>query len=364
MLPLSILSALIPGIALDMTEMAPAMRGDAEVRYSFGQERTQLIEDRTQVGQRVTSTHHMDTLLTFNPIKGAGLFIQIPSTPKTTISYGDTYQMGFDPGNDSGSMLAMEKLNKSPVLSGKGVEGTWFGLRGAPLHEELYSSRGDRVSWVMEVGYRFKDKSNFYTVDDDGGRGAGPGASAWLLRGAFSTTHNRTQPYLVTSWISTGVLTANIVDEDGDTLKKNVDIRPASTVSIRTGAAVQGNQWGEGVNSGHVLVDPHLEFGYQSWQDVPSGTGLPDVLDASQSLLATESEFIFLSLGLNLNIRIMEYLELDLGADAGLRSARQVEHFYPISTSMGTLIWQSSAALRFRGRDPLLEGLSPNSSGI
>jgi hypothetical protein len=359
MLPLFKLSIFMPGLALDMTEMAPAMRGDVEVRYTYGQERTQLIEDRTPVGQRTHATHHMDTFLSFNPVKGAGLFIQIPSTPKTTISYGEAYQMGFDPGNDSGSMLSMEELNNSPVLSGKGPEGTWIGLRGSPLHEDLYSSRGDRVSWVLDLGYRFKDKTNFYVEDEDGVRGAGPGASAWLIRGAFSTTHNRTQPYVVASWISSGVLIANIVDDDGEVLSKNVDILPASVVSIRTGAAVQGVTWGEGVNAGRLLADPHLEFGYQSWQDVPSGTGLPDVLDASGSLLATESEFIFLSLGLNLDIRIMEYIEIDLGADAGLRTARQIEHFYPISTSMGTLTWQTSVALRFRGRDPLLEGLSP-----
>jgi hypothetical protein len=113
-----------------------------------------------------------------------------------------------------------------------------------------------------------------------------------------------------------------------------------------------------------VLVDPHLEFGFQSWQDVPSGTFLPDVLDASKPLLATESEYAFLSTGVNLDIRIMEYIELDLGADVGVRSGHQVEHLYPIDTSMGTLTWQTSAALRFRARDPLFDGVSTSPSTL
>jgi hypothetical protein len=359
---LPVISLFLPGVALDFTEMAPAMGGDAELRYSFSQERAQLMEGSTQVGKRTISTHQVNTLVSFNPVKGAGLFFILPTSPDTSVSFTDAQQMGFDPGNDSGSMLTTEGLASPPTISGSGLQGVWLGLRGSPLHEELYASRGDRVSWVFDIGYRFKDKTHFYTVDSEGSRGSGPGSSAWLLQGAFSTTHNQTQPYVVIRWLSSGVALSDITDEDGEVLTQNVDIRPASTVTLRTGAAFPGHRWGQGVNSGRFLFDPHLEFGYQSWQDVPSGTYLPDVLDASIGLLATESEHVFLSSGLNLDIRIMRYLELDIGADVGIRSARRVEHFYPVSTSMGTLTWQTSAALRFRARDPMIP--SPESSGF
>lgn len=353
------ITALWPGFTVDATEMAPPMRGDVEVRYQFAQERAGLVEDQTDVGKRITSTHHVDTWLTFNPIKGAGVFIHLPATPSTEISYLEAYQMGFDPGNDSGTLLEKSALDNPPTLQGKGLEGTWIGLRGSPLHEELYADRGDRVSWVLDLGYRFKDKSHFYALDEDGQRGAGPGASAWLMRGAFSTTHNNTQPYLVATWIATGLLTDDVVDQDGTVMSTDAAIRPASTVTFATGAAVEAHTWGQGANSGRLLIDPHLSFGYQSWQDVPSGTYLPDVLEASQALLATQSEHLFLSAGLSFDIRIMEYIELDIGADAGVRTAHRVEHFYPVSTTLGSLTWQTHAALRFRARDPLMADVLP-----
>lgn len=345
---------LLPSLAgaAEVTELAPQYRGDLGFKFDSYTQYDRLVEDDNQVGRRQLRNNQLTLHGGFSFLQGAGLFFEIPRYAEK-ISYPEASLMAFDPNTDSGTMVETEALSGELGLEGAGFGGTWIGLQGSPLHEELFAHRGDRSSWLFEVGYRFADKSHLWALNGDQ-RGAGPGASAYRLHGAFSTTHRSSRPYLTATFLQSGRLTTDVTDETG-TLLSNAEIQPASRMDLMTGSELL--LWADAETGSQIALDLSASFGYRSWQTIPSGTYLPSILDASQGVLILESEVTTLDVGLGLNARIMEYAQLNIGGEIGTISPQRIEHLYRVETAPGTVDWQLHVEARFRGRDPLFDSL-------
>ena len=339
--------------AAEVTEIAPQFRGDLGFRFDSFTQYDRLVEGDEQVGRRQIQNSQMTIAGALSFIDGAGVFFEIPRYANQ-ISYPEANLMAFDPNSDSGTMVGTSPLTGDIGLSGKGFGGAWLGLRGAPLHEELFSHRGDRISALFEVGYRLADKTHLWTVTQ-GSRGAGPGASAYRLHGAFSTTHRASRPYLTATFLQSGRINTDVNDDTGAVLISNAEIKPASQMDLRTGSELF--VWIDEDSGSQISLDFSASFGYRGWQTIPSGTYLPSILDASQTVLVMESEVTTLDLGFGLNARIMEYAQLNVGGEIGTISPQRIEHLYSASTAPGTLDWQLHIEARFRARDPLFDSL-------
>lgn len=338
---------LLPSLAVaaEVTELPPFLRGDVTVGYDYASEHARLIEDDTLVGQRdiVDSTLRIGGTFSFAP--GAQLYFSLPITAGTRVSYTDATTMILDPNGNSGTAVDTALLTEQPELFGKGLDAPWLGVAGTPFSEVLFPDRADRVTWLVDVGYRFKDKSSFWADNGSGQRGGGPGAAAFRFRTAFSTTLGFSEPYVVATLQKTVPL--KTLDNTG--LEEGSVIRPASEVALRAGTeAVVVSQDATGAK---FAIDVYGDLVYQSWADLPSGTYLPSVLDASSGQIATQGETSRFGGGLTLKYRVMEWVQVDVGADLGTFLPYQVEHYYPISTGMGGMTWGVHTNLRFRGRD-------------
>ena len=361
------LTALIPIFVLtgsaraaEVTELAPMLRGDLDLRYNFDTDSSRLVEAGEEVGKRVLAAHQLTYAGEFSFIKGAGVFFEIPHPVSQTITFPDAHEMSIDAdfgaGKEAGTMIGSDELSTPPEVKGSGIGGTWVGLRGTPFSEELFQRRGDRVSWLLEVGYRFKDKSNFWTLNDSGNRGAGDGAPAFRLNAAFSTTYRANQPYLTVGLVRTGRIDVDVADADGTTVATGLIIRPASVYDLGVGTELLAGEYDAGETKGQVKLDFNLHFGYRSWQDIPSGIYLPSILDLTRSIAVTESEYAYAKGGLGVNWRIVEYAQLNVAGDVGTATPQRIEHPYPVDTAMGNVEWGIHTVLRFRARDPLFEG--------
>lgn len=354
----TLLIALWPAIAqgAEITEMPPALRGDLGLRYDLYNQFDRLTEGDDVVGRRQITGSALTIAGRFSVINGAGLFFDIPRYTDRT-RYPEANLMAFDPLNDTGTMVGTAPLDEAGTgLEGKGFGGTWIGLSGAPLHEQLFAARGDVVSWKIDAAYRFADKTPFWTFNtDQQRRGAGPGASAFRLRTAASTTHRSSHPYIAADLIRAGRQTLDIVDEDGITLMSNVEIQPASSADITAGSELF--VWVDDDTQSQISLDFNASFGYRSFQTLPSGQYMPSVLDASRTVLATQAEQTYIDLGFGINSRIYDYAQLNVGGEIGTVSPHRVEHLYATETAPGSLSWQLHVALTFRARDPLVSNV-------
>ncbi len=348
--------------AAELTELAPMFRGDVAVRYDLDGEAARLLEGGEQVGRRNITDHVVTWTGSFSFYEGVSAFFEIPHYAAQKVTYPEASQMAFDPAVDAGTMLGTPAIADPAGIRGSGVGGTWWGFRGTPLSETLWGDRGDRTTWMLEAAYRFKDKTNLWTYGPRGTRGAGPGAPAFRLGTTISTTKGEAQPYLKVQWTRTGRINTDIVDEDERVVARGVELRPASELDLGLGTELQVAEYGE--QGAQVALDFRGTFSYRSWQDIPSGIYLPDVLEASKSQVATESETASVLGQFGVNWRFHEYVQLNVAGEVGTNTPRRAEHFYPVSTGMGSVLWGVTTNLRFRLRDPMFDRLTPATTDV
>jgi len=360
LLPALLLSITHSGTAraAELTELAPALRGDVSVRYDLDAAHADLQEGGETVGRRVQQAHTVTYKGTFSVLDGAAVFLEVPQIAAERVSYPSAAAMAFDPAADQGTAVDTPKLSRPAGIEGSGVGGVWLGLRGTPLSEELWANRGDRATWMLEAGYRLQDRTNLWTYGPRGTRGAGPGAPAFRLVSTASTTKGKAEPYVRAAWVRTGRINTDIVDERGRTLASGVELRPESRFGLGVGTEVEVRRYGS--DGARVALDFRGSLTYHSWQDIPSGTYLPDVLEASVGEVATQSERVGAAGRFGVNWRFHEYVQLNLAGEAGVHTPYRAEHFYPVSAGPG-LVWGATASLRFRARDPMFDGLTPSS---
>jgi hypothetical protein len=352
---LLLLAALAPALAApvsaDVTTLPPPVRGDLRLTYDLAAESAAFREGtRTDLGRRNIAAHTLTWMGQFSPVTGLGLSVEVPHIVAEGVRYRDVGTMTFDPNADGGTLSTAAGRSSPDGLSGEGVGGVWLAVQGLPLSESAFAARGDRASALLDVGYRFRDATNFWTVTD-GVRGAGPGASAFRLGAAFSTTRGPARPFVTTRWVRTVALSTDLVDDAGRTLARGVEILPATTLDLTAGTEITGATWGD--DGARLDVDLRARVGYRSWQDIPSGTYLPSILDASRGLVVNEGEGLSATGAAGLRVRFHEVVQLDVSGECGVASSRRVEHIYPVSTRAGALVWGVQTALRFRVRDNL-----------
>lgn len=354
-LPALFLAGLVAGPAHAVgvnSDFPPWLRGDVVVHYDLDSTTGRLFEDESAVGQVRHQSHVMTYEAVFTAWHGLAVTVAMPHWVGESVRFSDARAMAFDPAANSGTMVDTGSLGNPDPVTGSGVGGAWLGLRGTPMHQDIFASRGDRVSWVMDVAYRFRDQTPFWTYGPRDKRGGGPGAGAFRFRTLVSTTHNRSSPYLVADLTRSFRLETDIVDDSGQTVATGMTIQPASSVAMTLGTEINAVEYGQGAR---LDIDLRSRFGYRSWQDLPSGTFLPSVLDSSQGVTATMSETSYLTLGGGVHWRFIDYLQLDILGDVGVNTGGRVEHHYPVDVELGALEWQVQSALRFRIRDLLIE---------
>lgn len=330
----SLLLALSSSYAAEVTEVPPWLRGDVDIGYALDYTTGSLVEGDADVGQFTQQDHIVHFGGAFAAAPGVALYFDVPVYALSRLSFTDAFSMAYDPLNGIGSMAYGEPLTNTPLREGSGPGGVWLGVRGTPFSETLWPRRGNRSTWMLDVGYRTPDASNFY-VADDASRGGGPGASAFRLRSAFSTTKGVSQPYMRVTWLKQGVIATDLVDEDGNLLTAGAEVWPGQSIDVLAG--VQARAFENTVNGASFDFDFHLGAAYNSWSTVPSGIYLPSVLSASREDLVTSSEYGSAYAGLGFYWRMFKYLQLDLGADVAYLMPHRLEHPYAVSTGMDTL---------------------------
>ncbi|MCP4804678.1 MAG: hypothetical protein GY913_33975 [Proteobacteria bacterium] len=337
---LSLLTA--PVLAADVTEVPPMLRGDISVGYTADLSRGSLVEpvDGTDVtvGKATHEAHIIDVGARFAVAPGAALYVNIPTYALDRWTYKEFNLAGFDPTLELGSMASGELAAEDLVNSGSGAAGVWLGAQGTPF-SEAFAKRGNKSTWLLDVGFRTKDSTNFYTVAADGTRGAGNGSGAFRLTNAFSTTKGQSEPWLQATWTRQGTTEAGGVLVDS-----------ANQIAVRTGVEV--TTFHNPVTEARFSMDFRMGFAYNAWADVPSGTYLPSVMTSTEGTLVTMSEYSTVSGGLGLYWRMFQYGRVDLFADATYILPHRVEHPYPVYTGFDTFGVTTGAKLTALIRPP------------
>ncbi len=347
-----------PALAAEATELPDPLRGVAALAYDATGEKLRVLQADEVVGRSHLREHDLTLQLGFSPVRALALGFELPVVLDERLVWSEAHEMVFDPTLDNGSMLGTPAIDPPPVLKGGGLAGPLLLLRVAPFHTRLHAGRGDRTSWVLEAGYRFQDKSSFYKTTNDGKRGGGTGADALHLRSAWSTERRSNRPYLDVVFDRAFTVPTPLRATDGSILTAGAAVRPASRLDARIGTEVPAIQ-AEGFE---LAVDLRAHAGYRSWQDVPSGLYLPDVLDTSRSVLVTQGDALSLTGGLGLLFRAPGKLDVRVSGDAGTETPYQIEHPYGLYSGPGALVWAAGLTVRAWLSDALL-GLPADAAG-
>ncbi len=323
--------------AAEVTEVPGVLQGDAVVAYELDLRRYTLQEGGELVGL-TTEEHHVLSLEAVIGAPYSAAFIRVPYGLRHRIGYPDTRKMIYDPLEEEGSLAASEtQTTPRESMEGRGLEGVWVGARGVPFSE----ARGDQSTWVVEVAYRFGDRTNIWS-ETEGVRGAGLGAPALQLRTAFSGLRSAHRPYLEATLTKTGSIGVELQDFSGDVVGTAL-VSPSSSAAVLTGVEVLTRQ----TSQGWFALDFHTRFAYNSWSELPSGTYLPDVLSDPEGLLVTTSEYATFSGGMGFHWQLFKYLRLGLSGDLDLHLPHRVEHPYPIYTGADAIGIRVFTSLRF-----------------
>ena len=336
-----LLALIAPLHAADVTTLPPFLRGDISVAYGADFERGSLMEPvdgaDVQVGMRQHEAHVIDFGATFSVAPGAAIYFGVPSYALDRWSYWEANEVVFDPNRELGSMAYGEPLEGNVVRTGAGSAGVWLGAKATPFSES-FLNRGNKSTWLVDVGFHTPDKTNIYVEDGDT-RGAGNGAPALRVRNAFSTTAGQSQPWLEFTWL-----------RQGATPVGDLEVLNPQVLGVRTGVEVQ--TYTNDVTKAFFAVDFRMGFDYRSWSDVPSGTFLPSVMESTDGTLVTMSEYSTVSAGMGLYWRMFQYGRVDLFGDAHYLMPHRLEHPYPVYTGPDTWRVTAGAKLTILVRTP------------
>ncbi len=347
-----------PATAAEVTDLPQPLRGAVALSYDSTGDVLSIEEGGVEVGRRRHRDHTMQLDLEFSPVRAVSLVLQLPVVMTERVNWTSANQMVFDPNLQTGSLAAADPMQPLPLLKGGGLAGPTIMLRAAPFHEQLYTGHADRTSWVLEAGYRFRDKSSFFRVDQAGKRGGGEGAAALHLRSAWSTTRRTNRPYVEATFDKPFTVPTPLRAEDGTVLTAGAAVRPATRFTARVGTEVPAYDR----DDTQVFVDLRSHVGYRSWQDLPSGTYLPDVLEASRAVLVTQGDALWITGGLGVALRLDDRVDVRVGGDFGTETPYTVEHPYDVTTAGGAMLWSVDAQVKVWLSDRLL-GLDADAVG-
>jgi hypothetical protein len=346
-----LLGPLLPlASAAVVTEIPPFLRGDIQIAYTYEQLSGSLVERADQgdveVGQRTLADHMLRYGVAFSVAPGVAVFADLPHYVSSRVSYGSYSDMVYDPGTGSGTYIGTTPGTPGDLVSGAGLGGIWFGVRGTPF-SEAFTSRNSKTTWLLEGAIRTGDKSSFWTVNEDGKRGAGPGGTAARLHTAFSTTVGRTAPYVAGTYVGEGKQTVTLVTPNG-TAYEGAEIDPANHGDLKIGVEVLTGR--NPANGALFVFDLHLGVSYDAWAQLPSGFYLPKVLEASEGGVVQQAEQLEGGGGLGATWRPFENMQIGVVGDVAYHLPQRLEYPYPVYTGGETLdvTFGSTLGVRFR----------------
>lgn len=346
-----LLGPLLPlASAAVVTEIPPFLRGDIQISYTYEQLSGSLVERApegdVEVGQRTLSDHMLRYGVVFSVAPGVAVFADLPHYVSSRVAFGSFSDMVYDPGTGSGTYVGTAAGTPGTYVSGAGLGGIWLGVRGTPF-SEAFTSRNSKTTWLIEGAIRTGDKSNFWAVNDEGKRGAGPGGTAARLHTAFSTTMGSTMPYVTGTYVGEGKQTVTLVTPSG-TAYEEAEVDPANHGDIKIGVELLAGR--NPANGAIFVMDLHLGVGFDAWAQIPSGFYLPNVLEASDGGVVQQAEQLEAGGGLGATWRPFENMQIGLHGDVGYHLPQRIEHPYPVYTGSNTLdiTVGSTLGVRFR----------------
>lgn len=339
--------------AAEVTEIPPWLRADLHLGYGFDMGRSSLRE--TYAGEDVVvanqrdEAHRMDFGAAFSVGPMIAAYFEMPTWFVQRSTWSEVNKMAYDPNRELGSMAYGSPLGSEVQISGSGAGGVWLGLRGTPFSESLYPRRNNRSTWLIDVGYRTPDKTSIYVVDGDS-RGAGPGAQAFRVASAFSTSVGQTEPYLKGQFVASGRQVVQLTDSTGAVTSSEANIRPGNTLDVLAGVEVHA--YHNDQTQADFAFDFRLGYGYLSGREVPSGLFLPSVLRSTEGSLVNAEETSWISGGLGMKWRMFQYARLSVGADVAYTMPYRIEHPYPVTTGSDNIRVTGGAELTFFVRTP------------
>lgn len=333
-----------------VTEIPPFLRGDIQIGYAYEQLSSMLVERGDEadvdVAERTLSDHMLSYSLVFSAGPGVAVFARVPHFLSSRVSYGTRSEMVYDPGTGSGTYVGTTTGTEGVAVDGAGLGGIWFGVRGTPFSES-FEKRNSATTWLLEGAIRTGDPTNFWTVDDTGKRGAGPGGTAARLHTAFSTTLGNTASYVTGTYVGEGKHKVTIVTPDGVS-RGEVEVDPANHGDIRIGIELLA---GRNAASGALFIfDLHLGVAYDAFAQIPSGFYLPNVLEVGAGAAVQQSEQLEGGGGIAAHWRPFENLQITLNGDLGYHMPQRIEHPYPVYTGDNAVTVRvgSTVGVRFR----------------
>jgi hypothetical protein len=323
--------AVAAGLCAEVTELPPALGLRAGVRYSGSSVSGGLEEAGERVADRRVSRHDLDLVGVFSPTRGLALTLDLALTPSLRYRYAASQEMRIDPQSGAGSYLSGDPVAGTPTVRASGLAGVWLGVAGAPLSEVAMQ----RVGWRLDAAVRTPSpKRNLWSAPN-GTRGPAPGGAAFRLAGAFSADQGAFAPWMRAEWTHEFGARVDVIDEDGVTWARDLQVRPARTFAASVGTevvAVDG-----GASGVRVALDPRITAGYRSWEDVASGVYLPNVLAGGRAIPMTSGDTLFASAGPAVSVRVRERVRVRAGVDLSYTMPYRLEHQYDVRTTGDTL---------------------------
>ncbi len=335
-------------LAAEVCDLPPQWRGSVGLGWWVEGDRARLEERGFIVGERTARRHDLRLDADVAVWQGVVLGAELPIVLDQRIVWFEAREMSFDPSLGEGSYVASSGLGENPTLSGGGPAGPVVSLTLAPFQRGR-AARAVPTDLLLEVGYRLQDKSHFYRLAADGRRGGGNGADALRIRAAFARQVGRADPYTEVRVERAFTVPTPLRDDQLELIEAGALVRPASRVDLRAGVELPIQEQGATA----LLLDLRGRFGYRSWQDIPSGVELPDVLAASKEVLVTQSESVSAMAGLGMRLRVERRVDFAAGIDLGSESPYRVEHPYAVRTAPGLVAWQGGVSARVWLDDPL-----------
>lgn len=348
----------VPAFAADVTDMPEKMRGDLTIDYDSRflsgsiEESVRQIDGSLQqwgYGRRNEQEHTLMVRAEFAPLNIMALNIgfeqglsRVNSFPTEAgwfcpegYACDGPIEMRYDPVYQRGTYIDSEYMNPDdvPRYAGKGLKGVWFGVAFQPFAERF--ARNHHVTWRVDIQGRTPNPNgSFWTVNENGTRGAAQGGSAFRLAAAFSTDNGIANPYIQTIYTREGKVTLDYRDENGTVWGTDLQVDPADTLETRAGVELVGvNDPSTGTR---FAVDFYTALAYVTPEDIPSGLLLPDVLDQSKAFTVVHSDHVTALVGLGLDFHITKYTAWRMAVDGKYFTPHPLETVYGVRSDYDT----------------------------
>ena len=334
--------------AADVTDLPPQWRGDVGIAY----EAVVVPDSLQEEGQIVGERRAVDHLITYSGMIGwtdyLATELALPQQASSRIAFSNMNRMAYDPVQETGTMIGTGE-GDDETIKGSGAGGLWVRLKGTPMSETTFADRGDQITWLLSMGYQFRDQTALWNTIDSGG--AGPASPAFEFTSFWSTRNNRTEPYL-------GIVWTHRFETEVEVGARVIPVKDPSTLDLKVGMEIlllEDDSFAEGLGT-ELALDLHATFGHQSWGDGVSGVQLANALPITSGRAVSQGETNSLWTGFDLRWRVVRYVDWTISHALGAPFGRSLEHPYAVeSATDGKLGWKLGTALTFRMRDPLFD---------